>query len=329
MRTALVRSLLVVAGVAVTLLGLEAGLRLRPSDDLPLNDPYQFTRLEGVRQFRTPLHSYREVYPLAFERDGYYARTDGAVDYHFDQLGGRWIAPRARDLGGRVALALGDSFTLGFGIRYDDAYLFQAEQALPGRHVVNLAEPGADTRRSLATYLAVADAQPHDLVLYGLHLNDLIHFPTSAVAMSGWRTGTAPGGSRLIGFVRRTLARRAERQAMIAEIVDPAQRDRPLFRDNLAAIEALHREATARGARFVVVLLPILVDLREGTFEPVYAEIRQALAERKIEVIDLSRVLDGRDSDYWILPFDQHPNARANEVFGREVARALAPKPVE
>ena len=116
---------------------------------------------------------------------------------------------------------------------------------------------------------------------------------------------------------------------MIAEIVDPAQRDQPLFRDNLAAIEALQREATARGARFVVVLLPILVDLGEETFEPVYAAIRQALAERRIEAIDLSRVLDGPDSDYWILPFDQHPNARANAVFGREVARGLVPRPVE
>jgi hypothetical protein len=85
----------------------------------------------------------------------------------------------------------------------------------------------------------------------------------------------------------------------------------------------MQREAAAHGRRFAVVLLPILVDLRAGTFEPVYAAIRQALAEREITVIDLSRSLDGRDSDYWILPFDQHPNARANAVFARELTAAL------
>jgi hypothetical protein len=322
------RSLLALAGTAAMVLALELGLRLWPPSELPLNDPYQFTRLVGSRRFRVPLHSYREVYPLQFDRDGYYGRSEGAVDYHFDQLGGRWVEPRARDLDGAVALVVGDSFTLGFGVRCEDTYLFRTEQALQAqgrdRHFVNLAEPGADARRGLANYLALRDAQPHDLLLYGLHLNDLISFPTSAVAMAGWRSEGAAGGSRLLAFVRRTLAQRAERQAMIAELTDPAQMQRPLFRDNLAAIEAMQRKAAAHGRRFAVVLLPILVDLRAGTFEPVYAAIRQALAERGIAVIDLSPSLDGgSDAEYWILPFDQHPNARANEVFARRLTEAL------
>lgn len=329
MRAALARIGLVAAGVGVAALGIEVGLRWWAPTYPPLNDPYQFTRLVGERRHGVPAHSYREIYPLQFDGDGYYGRSDGAVDYHFDQLGGRWIDAAPRDLQGFVALAVGDSFTLGFGLRYEDAYPYRLEQALQAqgrdRHVVNLAQPGADTRRALAIYLAARDRQPHDLLLYGLHLNDFIAFPTSAVAMSGWRSGG--GGSRLLGFVRRTLAQRAERRAMIAELTDPRQVDRPQFRDNLAAVEALRHAAAARGVRFAVVLLPILVDLRAGTFEPVYAEIRQALAERGIEVIDLSRSVDGRDSDYWILPFDQHPNARANAAFAERLAEVMVTSP--
>ena len=71
-------------------------------------------------------------------------------------------------------------------------------------------------------------------------------------------------------------------------------------------------------------MLPILVDLQAGIFEPVYAAIRKALAEREVELIDLSRSLDGPDSDYWILPFDQTPERGADAVFARVLTAALS-----
>ncbi|HSP97088.1 MAG TPA: SGNH/GDSL hydrolase family protein [Candidatus Dormibacteraeota bacterium] len=326
------RALLAMAGVAVALLAVEIGLRLHPLVDLPLNDPYQLTRLVGTRQFRTPFHTYREIYPVQFDHDGYYQRSDGAIDYHFDQDGGRWIEPRARDLRGDVAIVVGDSFTLGFGVRYEDAYVFRTEQALGeqgrGRHFVNFAEPGADARGSLRNYLAVRDQQPHDLVLFGLHLNDLIHFPTSYVAMAGQGANRPIGGSQLLAFAVGTLAKRADRNAKIRELTDPAQRQQPLYRDNMAAIESMSRAAAERGRRFAVVILPILVDLRAGTFEPVYAAIRSALEARGIRYIDLSHSLDGeRDASLWILPFDQHPNERAHAAFARSLSEALLAEP--
>lgn len=322
------RALLALGGAAVALLALEVGLHLHPPRDLPLNDPYQFTRLVGARRFRVPFHSYREVYPLAFDHDGYYARSDGAIDYHFDQLGGRWIEARGRDLAAPVALVVGDSFTFGFGLRYEDAYVFKVEQALQARGrprlFVNLAEPAADARGSLRDYLARRDQQPHDLLLYGLHLNDLIRFPTSAVAMTGWTARAAQGPSRLVAFALTTLERRARRAEQIRQLIDPAQMEQPYFRDNLAAIEAMRDDCARHGRRFVVVILPILVDLRADTFAPLYAAIRQALEQRGIAFVDLSHALGAdRDADFWILPFDQHPNERANDAFAAALAGAL------
>ena len=326
------RTLLALAGVAAALLALEVGLRVHPPQDLPLNDPYQLTRAEGARKFRVPFHSYREIYPLAFDHDGYYARSGGAIDYVFDQLGGRWTEPGPRDLDGDVALVVGDSFTFGFGLRYEDAYVFRTEQALRARgqrrHFVNLAEPGGDAQTSLRNYLALRDRQPHDLLLFGLHLNDLLRFPTSAVAMTAWQARAAESPSRLLAFVMRTLAGRADRAAKIRELTDPAQMEQPYFRDNMAAIAALHDDCARHGRRFVVVILPILVDLRAGTFEPVYAAARRALSERGIAYVDLSRALTAdRDSALWILPFDQHPNERANDAFARALADALLATP--
>ena len=180
----------------------------------------------------------------------------------------------------------------GFGVRYDDAYVYKLEQALQARDLPATSSTSPARRRRLGrqrNYLAVRDERPHDLVLYGLHLNDLIHFPTSYVAMAGQGGRQAIAGFRLLGFVARTLAQRADRNAKIRELTDPAQLQQPLFRDNMAAIEAMNRAAVERGRRFVVVILPILVDLRAGTFEPVYAAIRSALEARGIRYIDLSR----------------------------------------
>jgi lysophospholipase L1-like esterase len=324
----LARLLLVLAGCALPLLGLELALRLRPAAELPLNNPYQFTTLVGARQFRVPLHSYREIYPLAFDHDDYYRRSDGAIDYHFDQAGGRWTEPRQRDLQGRVGIVVGDSFTLGFGLRYEDTYVFQVERALrergDDRHLVNFAEPGADARTSLRNYLAVRDGLAHDLVLYGLHLNDLIGFPTSYVATETVATARDHWPSRLAAFVARALEKRRERRERIRHLTDPAQVELPFFRDNLGAIESMQRACADTGTRFVVVMLPMLVDLRAGTFTPVYAAIQQALAQRGIPCIDLTGTLDGGvDASYWILPFDQHPNERANAAFARRLAEAL------
>jgi hypothetical protein len=319
-------------GLVVALLALEAGLRLWPPVELPLNDPYQYNKLVGAYRFHEPLYTYREIFPVQFDHDGYYQRSDGAIDYFFDQLGGRWIEPRPRDLGGDVAIIAGDSFTFGFGLRYEDAYVFRTEQSLraSGRphHFLNIAEPGSDASVSLRNYLAVRDRQPHDLFLFGLHMNDLIEFPTSYVAMVGHGPLTPVEGSQLLAFVGRTLAKRADRRAKIRELTDPAQLDKPRFRDNIAAIEAMQRAAAERGRGFAVVILPILVDLAAGTFEPVYAAIRHALDARGIAYIDLSRSLDGeRDASLWILPYDQHPNERANQRFAERLSAALLAMP--
>jgi hypothetical protein len=43
-----------------------------------------------------------------------------------------------------------------------------------------------------------------------------------------------------------------------------------------------------------------------------------------VSYVDLTDSLDGgSDSAYWILPFDQHPNERANAAFARRLTDAL------
>ena len=312
---------LALLSAGATLGVLEAFLRLHPVNDVDVGDnPYQYTRFLGDVRFGIPLHSYREVYPLQFDHSNYYSKTQGEVEYRFNQFGGRWIASAEQPLPGKGVLVVGDSLTFGFGLRYEDAFVFRLEQSLGGRyHFLNFAEPGGDARRSAGVYRMVRDRALHDVVLYGLHLNDLVEFDTSYVANHRQRVrslGGLGGRSRLADFVLERIARAEGRAESIAALTDPGVVRRPYWTENMAAIEEMDRESAERGQRLVVVILPILVDVGKGTFEGVYAAVRAALDARRIRRIDLTRSAPAADDrDLWILPFDQHPNERANEAF--------------
>lgn len=320
---------LALASGAVALLGLEAMLRLHPVGEVEVDSPYQLTQFLGGVRFRDPFHSYREVYPVRFDHGNYYARTGGVVDYHFNQLGARWIESAQQGLQGTGVLVVGDSFTLGFGVRYEDSWIFKLERALRREgellHFVNFAEPGADARRCLQVYREVREGTPHAVLLYGMNLNDLIEFDTSDVATKRKRL---PGfswlrrRSRLVDFVLQRIEKARSRSASFRRLTDPSVFSRPYFTENMEAIVRMKEECEGRGGRFYLVMLPILVDVKGGTFDRVYEGIRQALAERRVGLFDLTGTLAAfSDTELWILPFDQHPNEIANDRF----AAALAP----
>jgi len=82
----------------------------------------------------------------------------------------------------------------------------------------------------------------------------------------------------------------------------------------------MKQEALANGSGFAVVILPVLIDLKFGTFNPVYNRIKALFDENDIMYFDLtSSVVAYSDKDLWILPFDQHPNEIANEIFTQKL----------
>ncbi|MFN7974695.1 MAG: hypothetical protein U0166_20490 [Acidobacteriota bacterium] len=305
-----------------TLLVLEGAMRLLPAP-LEVNNPYLYTVFAGRLDPKFP--SYREVYPLRFDARGYYAITEGAIDFHFDQLGGRWIEPAIRDLDAHTTIALGDSFTLGAGLRYEDTYIYRTERLLDGHpRFVNLARPGADATTCLEVYRDHAGAIAHEHVLYGLNLNDLIRFVTSSIATSSpapsvW--GDLAARSRLAGFVFARAARARDRARKIRELASPAMLRTLYFQRNLAAVRALDDESRRHGACLVVAILPILVDVKRETFAPTYAAIKDQVEACGIRVVELTRAVPALpDPDLWIMPFDQHPNEVAHAGFARALA---------
>jgi len=271
-----------------------------------------------------PFHSWTERFDPELDVRGYYAKSDYRIEYLFDQLGARWRAAATRPLDGRVVVVLGDSFTYGSGLRYADTWVDQLERRLAGDGAVttflDFAESAADSRRCLEIYEALDRSIAHEDVLYGLHLNDLVSFETSAVIRNEMLGTSLDRHSRLVEFVLKRLNASIVRRSRLSELESLDVFERPRFRRNFPAVEALQRAAEERGARFRVAMLPVLIDLETEGFRHVYDELARRLAARGIEVLDVTDAVRGRhESDLWILPVDQHPNEIASALFAERL----------
>jgi hypothetical protein len=84
----------------------------------------------------------------------------------------------------------------------------------------------------------------------------------------------------------------------------------------------MQRRAKEKGARFGVVLFPLLHRLAERPFERIHAAVAAECASRGIAFLDLAVAFADEDERaLWVHPSDHHPNARAHAI----AARAMAP----
>jgi len=278
-------------------------------DDYQINNPYRFIEKTGNDEPFLPFNTYRERVPLRFDHLGYYAPSDGLIEFHSNQFGARWTEPASQNLEVPVILVLGDSFTYGHGLRYEDAYIYRLQKKLRDRSMqasfINLSERGSDAEGILQVYLHFKDRIPHQAVLYGLHINDLIKFTTNYVITNPLAVPWLVDHSRAFAWMAGRFHRFCIRRYRIRQLTDAAIFSESHFKSKLLAVETMAQAAAEKGTPFYVALLPILVDLRKGTFTPTYDGIREALDEHGIACFDLSHCLDGwHDRDAWILPFD-------------------------
>ncbi len=321
---------LALASLLLTLFALEICLRIFPDPDFQTNDAYQYTRKIGKLAFQQPFHSMKELYPVRFDTRHYYEKSGGIIHYNFDQFGARWLQSQSRDSRGYNVFVLGDSFTLGFGLRYEDTYIYRLQDQLRKQELPinfwNFAEPGAESRKCLSIYKKCSGRVEHRLILYGLHLNDLISFPTSHVitlnvSKKWWFLAER---SKLIHFLAKKKSTYLDRKRRIRKLTSSEVFETEYFQSNLEAIVELQKEARNHGRELRIVLLPILVDLEKDTFRTVYQTIMTKFNERGIQYYDLTAALPPqKDSVYWILPFDQHPNEKANAIFANKLVSLL------
>ena len=139
-----------------------------------------------------------------FGRIIYQTNGDGIVDHDEHAL--------VKDPSVKRVLLLGDSFTQGFGVRYEESYGYQLEQEF-GRdnvEVIKAGVPGNDTYDELSALRVKWRQYRPDVVVVGLLPNDVMTNPSLPVedrAASGHGGGVVSGlrAFHLFGATKRLL----------------------------------------------------------------------------------------------------------------------------
>lgn len=248
---------------------------------------------------------------------------------------------RSKRVGERRVVALGDSFTWGASVEFDDAWPQRVERALNREHgggfeVVNLALPGFKTVDQADVLSKSGFGYAPDAVVVAYVLNDSEDENAAETRRAArWqqeKRDAAPPAlldrSALVRFVRGRWRATVENRARIAGY-------RSMYADEaggwVAGRQALRTIGAAcreRGVPWVVAIFPLFgnpLDERYP-FAEIHAKVGAAAAEAGARVVDLwpeyrtvrpdILVVDGAD--------DEHPSEIGHRVASRAIVRALS-----
>ncbi|MCP5141374.1 MAG: hypothetical protein H6980_03335 [Gammaproteobacteria bacterium] len=226
----------------------------------------------------------------------------------------------------RIAV-LGDSFTLGIGVRDADTLPAQLQKRISdgGRmvEVLNFGISGSDTARQVELLeKRVLDFNP-DVVLIVLFLNDAeraytIPYLSRAAFWKRLRTH-----SHLLNALIRDVERARLHRRMVDHYREGYRDEAPGWLNVRDALLHAHALTQARGMQLAIAIYPILVDLdTEYPFADIHRTIRTFANQAGIASIDLLDGLRGRRAgDLWVHPSDQHPNEVAQGIAADVLAK--------
>jgi hypothetical protein len=229
-------------------------------------------------------------------------------------------------------LVVGDSFAHGQGVT--DAQTFAAGLATRLHpdddrrvEVVDIGLPGLSADEERTMYLGYGQAWSPDLVVWMFVPNDL----GGGVPASGLegvtdlivdRTRPVAGASATWSLLRRGWRARALEAEVLASYRASFSTDR------LDGLEAGLREVvgstTARGARVLFAVFPLLWRLDEAPLAAEHAAALARAAAAGAETLDLASAFAAEDAHtLWATPADHHPNARGHAIAADALAAAI------
>jgi HEAT repeat protein/lysophospholipase L1-like esterase len=197
-------------------------------------------------------------------------------DYNTDGLRDHEHTVQKRPGTWRVA-CLGDSVTLGWGIRPQQAYPQVLEELAEARaldlDVMNVALGGWSPRQELIAYRRIVRRYRPDQVLLGICLNDVAEMQNNLSRPPALLAAL----HRRSALVRRIVRAREREIGAVEEVFTSpdASAVREGYQRMFADLRTLRREVQADGARFAILVFPFRLQVATGAPPP--------LAQRTIE----------------------------------------------
>jgi hypothetical protein len=283
---------------------------------------------------------------LSPEREGTgYApvRTDGRERRPLNSQGYRDLErPETKPPGVKRAVCIGDSFTWGVGVLFDDTWPQRIERSLARERAerweaVNLAEPGLNATQEASKLAAEGFRYDPDVVVVGYVLNDS-EDETAAEARraADWVEESRRAPSGLETLLDRSALVRMVRSRVRATIENRRRIEgfRSMYADDYAgwveareALRAMGGMCREHGVPLVVVIFPLFGNPLDGSypFVEVHAKVAQAAGEAGARVVDLLPFYRGLDWRLLVIdgPNDEHPNEVAQRIAAQAIARAV------
>lgn len=229
-------------------------------------------------------------------------------------------------------LALGDSFTYGRGVKYEDMYttVLGNMLSLQGYKIgiKNCGVPGHNIEKIFQTYLDEASKKHYSLVIYGFVLND-------------FGLKDEPYGSDFIdinngGNVFRKVRQVSAFYNFICTLVDKIRLNGRTVRAYLESFQGRNREEKfeiirrlnddirRHQGKLVILLFPLLYNFDKYHFYEIHDKITIFCKKNDILLLDLLPAFSNyKAEDLWANYTDQHPNESAHRIASEKLYNFL------
>jgi lysophospholipase L1-like esterase len=227
--------------------------------------------------------------------------------------------PRDKPAGTVRVMALGDSFTLGEGVRLADTWVAGLERRLAAHYgararieVMNVAVPGWSTTDEIAYLEQEGLAYEPDLVLVAYVLNDA-EYAGGLDLYEDFREQYEKRWLRhsyLVSSLWAAVGRMVMADRYIDQVLGYARAESARWQRSLERLVRGHDLASAAGARYAVTIFPFMYRLDDGyPFTELHELVTARCSQEGIPVLDLFAAFRGRPyRALWVHPADQHPN---------------------
>ena len=229
-------------------------------------------------------------------------------------------------------LGLGDSFTYGRGVRYDDIYLTRLEESLNQESdsvtIKNCGVVGAGIEDIVSIYARESSSLPRgSLVIYGMVLNDLGLVLTEPIKGLNFIDINNGGNtfnplrkrSALINFVAHSIETRRLHTSTVKAYLESFEGQNAEI--GFKRLEDLNQSVLEDGGTLLVVVFPLLYDFERHLFDSIHKRIGLFCAGHQILYVDLLPAFSRHKAeDLWANPTDHHPNEVAHRIAADELA---------